>query len=106
MDKLDILFVIYISFFIVAFILTGVSATKNKSFILSPQEWVQLIIGSLMLGIFMGLVRANIFGLSTGDKMFTYFASFFFFWFLLTKFFSNMIFKFSPNDASISKNVA
>ena len=105
MDSIDTLFIIYISCFLAAFIIAAISAVKNKKLILNPQEWVQLIIGSLMLGILMGMVRANIFGLDNGDKMFTYFGSFFFFWYLVTKFFSNLIFQFSPNDSSISKDV-
>jgi hypothetical protein len=105
MNNINILFIIYIIFFIAAFILTGISASKNESFILQPYEWVQLIIGSILLGILLGFVRGTIINLPNSYELFTLFASFFFFWYLLSKFFTNLILKFSPGESSISKNV-
>ena len=105
MNNQNILFIIYIVSFIAAFILTGISASKNKPFILQPYEWVQLIIGSILLGILLGFVRATIINLPNSYELFTLFASFFFFWYLFSKFFTNLILKFSPRDSSISQSV-
>ena len=88
MNAIDIVYFICLIFSI---ILASVAIFNKKILlILTRNQWVELLTGSLFIGIFLGFVRGIILGLDNGYDIFILGGSFFLFWYFLTKFFSNI----------------
>ena len=99
--------VLLIGFTIVYIVLTivGVVALllKNDDIMLKRIQWVELIIGVLLIGIFLGIIRSNILDINFGYESFLVISSFFMFWYLITNFITNLI-TFQPSFSNSNMN--
>lgn len=89
--NMNIIDIVYFVLLILSVILASIAIFNKKILlILTRNQWVELLTGSLFIGIFLGFVRGNILGLDNGYDIFILGGSFFLFWYLSTKFFSNI----------------
>lgn len=75
--------------FIIFIITTAVIFSKKHSLLLTDTQWCELFIGTILVGIYLGIIRSNILGYSNGNDMFFLLGTFYLLWYLLTKLFSN-----------------
>ena len=83
--KIIFLILLILIFIISTYMIFG----KKNSLLLTSQQWTELFVGTILIGIYMGIIRSNILGLNNGNEIFILAGSFFMFWYLLTKVFSN-----------------
>ena len=89
--NMNVIDIVYFICLLLTIILASIAIFNKKILlILTRSQWVELLTGSLFIGIFLGFVRGNILGLDNGYDIFILGGSFFLFWYLATKFFSNI----------------
>lgn len=88
-----VFFVIYAILFSITLCVTLISvATNKKILVLRPTDWLELTIGSVSIGFFLGYVNSMVLNKNNGDTMFVIVAFMFFSWYLLTRFLTNVVY--------------
>ena len=89
---MEVLLIGFSILYIILIIIGVIALTlKKEDIILTRVQWVELIAGVLLLGIFLGLIKSNILNTNYGPESFLVISSFFLLWYLATNWITNLI---------------